>query len=413
MTHLFCCALGVTGLVLLAGCDASGPAEASSRTQAAAARDADVPQVEVAAVGEQIWPEVVRVQGTLWGDETAEIGTRLAGEVAELFVDIGTRVVAGDRLARLDDSEIRLQVQQARAQMAEACASVGMTITDSLESLEKTKSPIVLMEKALLDQSQSNLERAMKLFRSNAITDEQVERLRAEERVAHARYDAALHGVDEKVALIAVRKAALDLAEQNLVDTTIVAPMSGIVQMRHVATGAFVQSGDAVVTIVRVNPMRFRCNVPERKATGIRVGQSVRIRIEGEGVPRTAKVSRVSPQLDLTSRALPIEADLENPDGRLQGGLFAEAEIVTEPDARRLAIPVSAVSEFAGVLKVWVVEDEIAAARRVQLGREVNGFVEIKSGLEVGEVIVIDHRNGQAGPIVSRDHEATFANEAG
>ncbi len=215
----------------------------------------------------------------------------------------------------------------------------------------------MLVEKALLDEAHENLQRARQLSKSNSISAVELQRQIAAEQVAQARYQLALNTVDESIAQIRVRRAELDLARQNLHDGVVAAPFDGVVQQRHVAVGAYVQVGDPVVTLVRTNPLRFRSGVPERKAMDLQLDQEVRIFVEGEPQPLISRITRISPALDMSSRSLDIEADVPNPDGRWRAGLFAEAEIVVDPNDQALAVPVGAVVEFAGVQKVWIVQD--------------------------------------------------------
>ncbi|HEY1068863.1 MAG TPA: hypothetical protein VGE52_22270, partial [Pirellulales bacterium] len=113
-----------------------------------------------------------------------------------------------------------------------------------------------------------------------------------------------------------------------------------------------------------------------------------------------AKISRVSPALDSGSRALTIEADVPNPEGRLRAGLFAEAAIFVDPDAKTLTIPATAVLEFAGTEKVWRVDAEgMAKEQPVEIGRRTPDLVEILKGLKVGDVVITTAAEGSAGKV--------------
>jgi membrane fusion protein (multidrug efflux system) len=196
-----------------------------------------------------------------------------------------------------------------------------------------------------------------------------------------------------------------------LEDTDIRAPFDGVVEQRHVAPGAYLQVGQSVVTLVKVNPWRFRASVPEREATAVQVGQRVTIQVEGEQRVLEAVIARISPSLEASNRALAIEAvqqsPAEPPDGaaadepaaRLRRGLFAEADVHVEPDARTLAVPRAAVREFAGVEKVWRVVDQQAAEQRVEVGRLNDAHAEILDGLAAGDVVVVEGFPKQAGPV--------------
>jgi hypothetical protein len=131
----------------------------------------------------------------------------------------------------------------------------------------------------------------------------------------------------------------------------------------------------------------------------VQVNQEVRIFVEGEAEPITARVTRVSPGLEMASRSLIIEADVPNPAGRWRAGLFAQAAIVVDQQARVLAVPNSAITEFAGVQKVWLVRNQVAQGQRVVTGRREHGLAEILAGLAAGDTVLAEGQKGRAGPV--------------
>jgi membrane fusion protein (multidrug efflux system) len=168
------------------------------------------------------------------------------------------------------------------------------------------------------------------------------------------------------------------------------APFDGLVEERRVAPGSFVQIGMPIVTLVRGNPLHFRGRIPERYSRRLRVGQEVRLEVEGVAQPRVAHVTRISPTLDPLSRSLLFEARVDNADGRLWAGIFAEAEVIIDSDAATIVVPESALAEFAGVEKVWKVVDGSAREQIVLTGERRDGRIEIVDGLAAGDVILAD-----------------------
>jgi RND family efflux transporter MFP subunit len=232
------------------------------------------------------------------------------------------------------------------------------------------------------------------------ITTEELQQREAARNVAEARYAAALNGVDEKIALLSVRRAELAQAKRAQTDAVTLAPFDGIIQARHVAPGVYVNVGDEIVTLVRTDPLRFHAGVPERQAMLVAIGQSVQLDVEGVDEPVTAKITRMSPALEMSSRSLIVEADVPNPQRKLRSGLFAEGEVVVDPRAQVLSIPASCVSEFAGVEKVWVVADGVAKEQRITTGRRHADRVEIVRGLEPGAMVIADAEEGHTGQVV-------------
>ncbi len=345
------------------------------------------------------WPETVRVQGSLVEDERATVGAKVPGRVKTVKVDRGSEVKQGDVLAELEPEDFELQVRLAEAQVNQVRAKIGLKPDVPDEKLDRLKSPPVVQERALLDEARVDVDRIRNLVRRNAASAEDLERVEAALRVAEARYQSALNTVEEQVALLATRRVELDQARQRRTDSVIRAPFDGLVQDRKAASGDFLQVGQPVVTLVRTRPLRFHGGVPERIESQVHIGKEIRVWVEKAPQPVATKVKRISPALDMANRSLIIEADIANAKGELRAGLFAEADIVVDPDAKALAVPESAVMEFAGVEKAWVVRDGRAETRRVHTGRRDKGLVEILGGLSPGDTVVTNAAEGRAGPV--------------
>jgi RND family efflux transporter MFP subunit len=187
----------------------------------------------------------------------------------------------------------------------------------------------------------------------------------------------------------------LSLAQQRLEDTVIKAPFDGLVQERHVGRGSFVQIGEPIVTLVRTGKLRFRGFMPERHAHRLAIGEQLTLRIEGADAALAAKVTRISPSVDESSRSLAFEAEVDNTSGILRTGLFAQAEVVVDPNARAILIPPSAVTEFAGTEKVWKVVEGVAREQIVQTAHRGEKEIEIIRGLAAGDQILLDATQGQ------------------
>jgi RND family efflux transporter MFP subunit len=388
-------AVAIAALCFGVGCD-------RHETPLAAAQDRSSSAEQTLLVTEakmHPWPRVVRAQGSLAEDEQALLGAKVAGRIKEVAIDLGTAVKEDQTIAVLEAEEFDLGVQQAEAQVGQARAALGLAPGEAEDALDLTKAAPVLQEKALLEEARFNVTRRKSLKGKGVITTEELQQFEALLRVAEAKYESALNSVHANLALLAVRKAELATARQTLSDAIVKAPFAGVIEAKHVAPGSFVNIGDPVATLVRTNPLRFRAAIPERSSTRIRVGQNVRVFVEGETAPVDAQVSRVSPSLDLASRSLVIEADVDNTAGRFRTGLFAEAEIIVDENSGALAVPEASIVAFAGVEKVWVVRDGTARGQRIRPGRRENGLVEIIEGLQPGDVVLADGEQGREGPV--------------
>ncbi len=386
-------------LALVPGCRQTDAQEAKP----AEAAPSKAVHLQVIQVTMRNWPQVVRVQGSLLADEHAVVGAKVAGRVKTVNVDLGSVVRQGDPLIVMDTEDLDLKIKQAEAQLAQVRATLGLNPGDDEQKLDRQKVPAVVQEAALRNEAKANLARALSLTEQGAVSQETLQEREAQFEVAEARLHSALNDVEQQLALIGVRRVQLALARQNREDANTLAPFDGVVEQRHVAPGTYLEVGKPIVSLVRTNPLRFHAGVPEREAVAVRLGQEVSIKLEGRSDRLQGRVTRISPALDMSNRSLAVEVDVPNSDRSLQVGLFAEGEILVDPHARTLAVPVTAVNEFAGVEKVWLVRDAKAAPQVVTTGRRTEQWVEILAGLEAGDWVAATFDEGQAGPVVAEE----------
>lgn len=393
------CLLNAGLICFVSGCfDSEPPAPAS-----AGAKPLQQLSAEVVNVSAQPWPKVVRSHGNLIPDDRADVGSRIDGRVETVHIDLGDVVTEGMPLVTLSQTELKLRIAQAEAQLMQARAAVGLKPDVPLTQLDPENAPPVLEQKAVWNEAKTNLERATQLLSRKSITAAEMEQYQASESVAEARFRSALNGVHEKIALIGVREAEVALAKEDFTNSVIVAPFNGVVQQRHVSPGTYVRVGDSTATIVRLDQLRFHGTISERFAMELKVGQSLQLQIESIDEPVTATISRTSPAIDLASRSLQFEAVIDNSDGRLRSGLFAEARIVINSNATAIAVPPSSLVDFAGAEKVWKVVNGESREQTVLTGERRPEGVEIVQGLHEGDVILLDGNSGAVAKITVID----------
>ncbi len=368
-------------------------------------RPVSIVRGETFLVQPQIWPKKVRVQGSLVADEVASIGAKVAGRVTQVHVDLGDSIELGSPMVTIDDSQFKLLVSQAEAQLQQGRAAVGLREGDSLEKLNPENAAPVREARAIWEEAEQAVLRMRRLSQQNAISATDVEVAEAAERVAAARLTSAQNGVREKLALIAAQTSQLGLARQNLVDTVVAAPFKGQIQNRDVAVGTYVQPGQTLFTLTRLSPIRFRGAVPERYAHQLKVGQEVRLRIDLSQQEFVVKIARVSPALDPLSRSLTFEALIENADQSLRSGLFTEGEVILEPDSKAIVVPLSCLVRFAGVDKVWKIDNETIREQVVRLGRQEDSQCEIMEGLQPDDMILLQGNDGRMGKFEKKARE--------
>ena len=344
-----------------------------------------------AAVGHL--PRTVTVTGTLAADEEVVAGFKVAGRVSEIAVDLGSPVRKGQILARLDPTDFLLRVEQAEAALRQVRAGLGLPRDGSVGSVDPEKTALVREARAVLEEARLSRDRTALLWEKNYIARSEADASVSRLLVAESRYQAALEEIRNRQELLAERGSSLALARQQLADAVLSAPIDGAVRERKASVGEYLAAGAPVLALVRVHPLRLRVAVPERDASSVRVGQAVRVLLEGDPTVHAGRVARLSPSIQEQNRTLIVEAEVANPDGKLRPGSFARAEIVVEADRTAVMVPASTVVTFAGLEKVFVVKDGKAVEQRIRTGRRSGDRIEILEGVAAGEPVVTDPGN--------------------
>jgi len=384
-------------LVSVAGCKSDYPA--SGRTANADARS-QPRQVKTVQVAETPIGDSVTVNGTLAVYDQATVGTKVAGRLQSISVDFGTAVSKGQAVAKLEPQDYQLRVQQAEAALAQARARVGLAPEGNDDKVAVDQTGTVREAKAVLDESKAKRDRAARLVNQGIIPKAEMDTADADYSVALSRYQDAVEEIRNRQGVLAQRRSELNLARQQLADTILYAPMNGVVQQKQASVGEYLAAAAPVVEIVQIDPLRLRVDVPERESHKIRTGQSVRVTVEGDPDAYLGTVKRLSPSISQQNRVLSVEADVRN-NGHLKPGAFVKAEIVTDHATTAATVPPSAIVTFAGIEKVITIEGGKAVEKVVMTGKRGQDWVEIKSGIDVGQKVIVNPGNLQSGQAVA------------
>ncbi|HYH84889.1 MAG TPA: efflux RND transporter periplasmic adaptor subunit [Pyrinomonadaceae bacterium] len=357
-------------------------------------------QVKVALVSEIPVGASVSVTGTLAAQDEATMSIKVPGRISTVTVDLGSVVRRGQVVAQVEQTDYKLRIQQAEDALKQVRARLGLALEGGDDRVNPENTGTVRQARAVLDEASQNRKRVLTLVEQGVVARAEFESADAAFKVAQSRYQDAVEEIRNRQGLLAQRRTELALARQALADTVVLASFDGIVQEKHASVGEFLSAGAPVVTIVRVNPLRFRGEVSERDAASVRQGQPVRVTIEGDRGLYAGYIVRLSPTINQQNRVLIVEAEIANPGGLRPGG-FAHAEIVTDSGQMAVTVPSSAVVTFAGIEKVITVEGGKAKEKPVTTGRRADTWTEVLSGVNVGEPVVLDPGNLQSGQAVN------------
>ncbi len=403
MRSLLCGVLVPGALVALVfGC---GPADRSLRDQ----RASDSAR-QVRTVRPEMRPMARRIAatGTLAADEKSILSAKVAGRLQPFPVDLGSTVNEGDLLAQIEPRDYELGLQQAAAALAQARTALGLLPEAEADTLELDQVSAVRQAKAVLEEATANRERVKSLTTSGIAAQSELDTAESAYKVAISRRDAALEDARARIATVAQRRAEFELARKHLADASVRAPFHGAVQARLAHVGEYVAPDTPILELVKTDPLRLRLQVPERESSMVREGQAVRLFVEGDTNSYAGQVARLSPALDEQNRMLMVEADVPR-RGSLRPGLFARAEIVVAEHEEGLSVPAAALVTFAGIEKVVVASAGKALEKVVATGRRGPDWVEIVSGLDPGDEVILNPGGMRTGETVRPQGTAVAA----
>ena len=356
-------------------------------------------QVKTARVEQTPFGEAVTVNGTLAAYDQTTASVKVPGRLRSIAVDLGSPVRRGQVIAQVESQDYNLRVQQAEAALAQARARLGLSPDGKDDRVNPEETGTVRQARAVLDEARLSRDRTAKLVEQGVVARSDYDSADATYKVALSRYQDAIEEIRNRQALLAQRRSELSLARQQLADTSVYAPLDGIVQEKRASVGEYLAAGAPVVDIVKMDPLRLRAEVPERDARNVRSGQNVRVTIEGDTNIYLGQIMRLSPVIAQQSRMLMVEADVRN-NGKLRPGAFAHAEIVTDDAKMAVTVPNNAIVTFAGIEKVILVQNGKALEKPVTTGRRNGEWTEIVAGVNVGDQVIVDPGNLQSGQAV-------------
>jgi RND family efflux transporter MFP subunit len=233
------------------------------------------------------------------------------------------------------------------------------------------------------------LSRAKSLAAQSIMSKSDLDDAQTKYDTAAATHEQALASARELRADIEAKSSALRLAERDLRDTVIKAPFQGYVAERLVSLGQYLQPQTPVMRIVELHPLKVTAEIPEKFAPWMQTGREVEVKVDAfPSETFKGRIARISPSVNLRSRAFAIEGEVPNADGRLKPGTFARLEITTDHVDRAITIPATAVQSRYGTNRVFVVQNGALQGREVVLGDRLGDRVEVSGGLDAGTSVV-------------------------
>ncbi len=306
---------------------------------------------DVAVVEQRALSRSLPLSGSLTPLVQATVKSRVSGDVLEVLVREGQTVGKGEVLARIDIRNLGAQYDAQRAALEKARADLALARTNR-------------------DTSAKMLEQ--KFISQNA-------------------YDSAQSAYDAAAASVRVAEAQARLAQIGLDDAVVRAPIAGVVSQRLAQPGEKVSPDSPLLAIVDLGHLELEAPAPASEIPAVRIGQAASFKVGGYGERLfAARVERINPATDAGTRSIKLYLSVDNADGALRGGMFAQGELVLDQSAPSPTVPTSAIRSDSGVNYVLAVDQGKLVRRTVTLGLRTddNSFVEVRDGVALGTQVL-------------------------
>ncbi len=309
------------------------PATAEKRSKAGG-RGGEVIEVRAYQVKPEDVENEILATGSILANESVELTSEISGRVTRINFREGSRVRKGDLLLQINDADLQAQFNRASAQLK---------LAQDTEARQKKQLAI--------------------------------------EAISQEEYEAALNRLNTAKADVQLIQAQIDKAR-------IQAPFDGVIGLRSVSEGAYLNAGSRIATLVSINPVKIDFAVPERYQSLLSKEQPVLFRVQGESDAYSGRIYAVEPQIDTEIRSVRCRALSPNPDGRIKPGAFAQVRITLQKLEDALMIPSESLIPDAQNQSVFVVRNGRALDTTVVIGLRTADKVQIVSGLAAGDTVM-------------------------
>jgi RND family efflux transporter MFP subunit len=374
-------------LLLTASCSRSGRVEARST--------ADIPTVAVTkAVTDDLTHRLV-LTAEFKPYQEIDVMAKVAGYIKQINVDVGDRVKQNQVLATLEIPEMADDMHRASATLDRSHAEVARA-KDELQRAESAHEIAHLSFERLSAVSEK---------KPGLIAQQEIDDARSKDLITEAQVSAAKSGLAAATEQVGVSKAEREKVQTLLEYTSVTAPFDGVITKRYADKGSMIQAGTASQTqampVVRLSEnslLRLILPVPESAVPTVHIGQSVDVRVPTMNRTFPGRVARFDEKVSLATRTMDTEVDVPNPSLLLIPGMYAEVDLTLDRRNGVVAIPVTAVDvdgnkPTSGSVMVVTPNDRVEV-RNIQLGLETANRVEVRSGLNDGDLVVIGGRAG-------------------
>jgi membrane fusion protein (multidrug efflux system) len=276
----------------------------------------------------------VLTTGTILANEDVDLKSEVNGKITKIFFQEGSYVKKGDLLVKINDADLQAQLQSAKSR---------------LELQKDTE----YRQKQLLEK----------------------------EAISQEDYDMTANQLQ-------VNQAEVELIKAQIAKTEIRAPFSGIIGLKNVSEGSFVNNSTVIASLQNINPIKIDFSIPERYSSMVEVGDEINFTISGNDKAYIGKVYAIEPKIDPVTRTLQIRALCPNTGREILPGSFANIELVLKKIENTILVPSEALIPDIQGQKVFIYRNGFASPQRVETGIRTDQNVQLTSGVSEGDTII-------------------------
>ena len=376
-------------------------------TETPTEEEAVVVSVRVSKAEKQPIAAQVSALGTIFPRDQALVSAKISAQIKQMALLKNRVVRAGDVIAVLESRDLQAQRDEAVAALNEARASARSVESGTIPQNNAQDQKALRDARAAVTNARATYERRLVLYQRGGISKKdleasQLDLTKAENDLRLAEENVALrtrslNPNDRAQAQAKVNQAAQHVSalDAQLSYATVRAPITGVITDQALYAGSFVSSGTTLVTIADISQVIVKAPFADTVAAQLKIGDSATVRpTDLSGEQMTGQVTLISRAVDPTNRAVEVWVTLGNEAGRLRAGGAAQVTVSTNARADAIVVPVSAVTLEATNAEegtVMVVDEKgIAHETRVKVGVRSGDKIEITSGLEGGETVVVE-----------------------
>lgn len=272
--------------------------------------------------------------GTAMASEIVDLKPEVAGKIVQMNIQEGKNVSKGQLLIKLNDADLQAQLKKLYAQMK------------------------------LTEQSEQRLKKLLDI-----------------KGISQDEYDVIINQMNNIQADVEFTKAQIDKTELR-------APLSGMIGLRSVSYGSYINAQSQIATIQAINPIKIDFMIPEKYVNAVRIGDEITFSTEGSKEKFSGKVYATENQIDPVSRTLKLRATAPNSNGKLKPGSFVKVDFSLKEIDNAMLVPTEAIIPILKGQQVFVSRDGIAIPVVIEVGVRTDAKIQVLGGVQVGDTVI-------------------------